>query len=110
MGKVAIHSIHWTSEPKFDEDGNVVLKKIAGVALEEPDIVRVHVLMDTVVPPTVPAEVVAEWEVRGLVRDDPSREWTAPKTPEPPMRTFASAMRAPAQVQAPKGAKIQKGK
>ena len=77
MARVAKQWIVWHSDPKMDEDGNVLLKKVRGVELEEPDQDRIEIAMDAVVPDVVPEEVQEDWEKRGMVLEDPTREHIA---------------------------------
>jgi hypothetical protein len=73
MAKVADRFLVWHSDPEIDEEGNVRLKKIRGVPLDEPDIVRLEIPMDGTVPDTVPEEIQTEWEKAGWIHEDESR-------------------------------------
>ncbi len=70
--KVATQHLIWHSDPRLDSDGNVMMKRVTGVVTESPDIVRVNLRTGMTVPDSVPAEVVAEWEAKGWVREDPN--------------------------------------
>jgi hypothetical protein len=71
MAKIALQKIIWHSTPVIDKDGNAT-KKLDGIDTGEPDLDRVEIPMDGVVPKTVPMKIQTEWFNKGLVRDDPN--------------------------------------
>jgi hypothetical protein len=96
MAKVADRFIVWHSDPEMDEEGNVRLKKIRGVALEEPDIIRLEIPIDGTVPDTIPEEVQLEWEQAGWVHEDSNRpriakQVSAPRVLMPPVAAQSMA-------------------
>jgi len=84
MAKVAQRMIIWQSDPILDDLGEAVLKRVRGVATDEPDTQRIEIGIDGVVPDIVPADVVAGWVKEGWVIEDPNRAAVA--VPEGPPR------------------------
>jgi hypothetical protein len=92
MAKVAKQWIVWHSDPKTDDEGNALFRKVRGVESDDVDLVRIEVPMDGVVPDIVPEEIQEEWEKRGLVFEDPNRAHVA--APEGPPRVLMPAIAA----------------
>jgi hypothetical protein len=76
----------------------VPLKDEMGELLQE----RVEIAMESVVPDTVPLDVQLDWETRGLVFEDPTKESVAvqsgpPRMTLPPILTqkMEHAMKSP---------------
>jgi hypothetical protein len=87
MAKVAKKWLVWHSDPKLDAMG-VPLRNEMGELIQD----RVEILMDSVVPDTVPLDVQEDWEARDLVFEDPTKEHIAvqegpPRMTLPPILT-----------------------
>ena len=92
MAKIARCFIVWQSAPKTDEEGNALSRRMLGIEMDEPDTDRVEIALEGVVPDIVPEEVVAEWEAKKWVYEDPTRERIA--APEGPPRMLMPVVAA----------------
>lgn len=69
MAKVAKQWLVWQSDPKLDVAG-IPLKNELGELTHD----RIEIGMDSVVPDTVPSEILEEWESKGWIFEDPTKE------------------------------------
>jgi hypothetical protein len=67
----------------LDKEGNPQYKPVLGTDLEEPDIRRIEVGLESVVSDDIPSEVVKDWLKEGWIHDDPTKEHVAHSS-EPP--------------------------
>ena len=86
MAKVAKQWLVWHSDPKVDAMGVPIRNDLGELSQD-----RIEIAMDMVVPDTVPKEIQEEWESKGLVFEDPTKERLV-KQEGPPRMTLPPVM------------------